>query len=70
MGADELEILHPSRFCDKVRWIDIGVIVVDCLTKAMPTELLVKFLAIGVYDITPDPESTPKKVKKQLARAC
>ena len=67
MGADELEILHPSRFCDKVRWIDTSVMVVDCLAKAMPIEFLMQFT--GMCDIIPDPESTLKEVKKQTARA-
>ena len=43
--------------------------VVDCLTKVMPTDFLMKILSTGSYDITADPESTLKKVKKQLARA-
>ena len=69
MGKDELEMLHPTRFCDKVRWVDTSVMVVDCLTKVMPVGFLVDILMTGVYNITPDPESTLKKAKKQLARA-
>jgi len=68
-GKDELEMLHSTKFSDKVRWIDTSVMAVDCLTKVMPTDFFVKILMTGMYDITPDPESTLKKAKKQLARA-
>ena len=68
-GEEELEILHPSKFCDKIRWIDTSIMAVDCLTKAMPTDFLVNILQTSLYDVTPDPDSTMKKVKKQLARA-
>eukprot|EP00959_Pyramimonas_sp_CCMP1952_P226927 4744550-Pyramimonas_sp.AAC.1 len=42
---------------------------VDCLTKDMPTDFLVKILRTSSYDVTPDLESTLKEVQKQLARA-
>ena len=32
MGKDELEMLHSTKFSDKVRWIDTSVMAVDCLT--------------------------------------
>ena len=69
MGKDEVEMLHDTRFCDKVRWIDTSAMVVDCLTKVMPPDFLMKILSTGSLDITADPESVLKKVKKQLARA-
>eukprot|EP00959_Pyramimonas_sp_CCMP1952_P309996 6487178-Pyramimonas_sp.AAC.1 len=42
---------------------------VGSMPKNMPTHSLVKVLRTSSYDVTPDPESTLKKVKKQLARA-
>ena len=68
-GQEEVEILHPKLFCDKIRWIDTSIMAVDCLTKAMPNDFLVNILSTGSYDVTADPESTIKKAKKQLARA-
>eukprot|EP00959_Pyramimonas_sp_CCMP1952_P190035 3975644-Pyramimonas_sp.AAC.1 len=42
---------------------------VDCLTKNLPIDFLVTILRTSSYDVTPDPESTLRKVKNQLARA-
>ena len=69
IGDEEVEKLHPTKFCDKVRWIDTSAMAVDCLTKAMPTGFLVKILQTGEYSFEADPDSTLKKVKKQIARA-
>ena len=57
------------KFGDKVRWIDTSIMAVDCLTKAMPTDFLTDILKSNSYDITPDPASTAKKVKKWVQRA-
>eukprot|EP00959_Pyramimonas_sp_CCMP1952_P179223 3746791-Pyramimonas_sp.AAC.1 len=68
-GSEEVWMLHILILCGKIRWTETRVMAVDCLTKNMPTYLLVKILRASSYDVTPDPESTLKKVKKQLARA-
>ena len=68
-GDVELDALHLTKFGDKVRWIDTSVMAVDCLTKVMPPDFLIAIQKTNVYDITPDPGSTAKKIKKQTARA-
>eukprot|EP00959_Pyramimonas_sp_CCMP1952_P106596 2228841-Pyramimonas_sp.AAC.1 len=68
-GDEEVEILRPKLCCDKIRWIDASVMAADCSTKAMPNGFLVNILTTGTYDIAPDPVSTIKKARKQLARA-
>ena len=52
-----------------MRWIDTSVMAVDCLTKIMPSDFLTNIQRTNVYDLTPDPNSTAKKVKKQISRA-
>ena len=64
-----MDALNPTEFGDRVRWIDTSVMAVDCLTKVMPPDFLTAIQKSNVYDITPDPSSTAKKVKKQTARA-
>eukprot|EP00959_Pyramimonas_sp_CCMP1952_P218674 4572952-Pyramimonas_sp.AAC.1 len=61
-------MIHPRALCDKIRWIDTSSMAAGCLAKNMPTNVLVEVLHTSAYDATPDPESTSKKVKKQLAR--
>ena len=68
-GEEEVEMLHTTRFCDKVRWIDTSAMLVDSLTKVMPVDFMTNVLNTGYYDTTADPESTAKKAKKQLARS-
>ena len=68
-GGEDLDALHPTQFGDKVRWIDTRVMAVDCLTKTMPSDFLANIQRTNVYDLTPDPSSTAKKVKKQTSRA-
>ena len=68
-GQEESEILHPTNLCDKIRWIDTSIMAVDCLTKHMATEFLSNISCTGSYDVAPDPNSTIKQAKKQLARA-
>ena len=64
-GDVELDALHPTKFGDKVRWIDTSVMAVDCLTKVMPPDFLIAIQKTNVYDITPDPGSTAKKIKNR-----
>ena len=68
-GGVELEQLDDWKFGDKVRWIDTSIMAVDCLTKVMPADFLTELLRSNRYDITPDPASTAKKVKKRVHRA-
>ena len=62
-------MLHPTLFCDKVRWIDTSAMLVDSLTKVMPVDCTTGVLNSGYYDTTADPESTMQKAKKQLVRS-
>ena len=32
-GDEQIEILHPSKLCDKIRWIDTSVMAVDLLPR-------------------------------------
>ena len=66
-GEEEVEMLHPTRFCDHVRWIGTSALLVDSLAKVMPADFMTNVLSTGYYDTTADPESTAKKAKKQLA---
>eukprot|EP00959_Pyramimonas_sp_CCMP1952_P308015 6446520-Pyramimonas_sp.AAC.1 len=58
-GTDEVEI-HSHAYV---------VIESDGSIHNVPTYIRAKILRTSSYDVTPDPESTIKKVKKQLARA-
>ena len=60
-GGEYIKILHPAKLCDKIRWVDIRIMAVDCLTKAMSTDFLVNVFQSTSYDVTPDPEPTLKK---------
>ena len=68
-GEEEVEMLHPTRFCDKVLWFDTSAMLVDSLTKVMPVDVMMGVLNTGYYDTTADPESTAKNAKTQLARS-
>ena len=68
-GDVELDALHPTKFGDKVRWIDTSVMAVDWLTKVMPPDFRTAIQKTNVFDIRPYLDSTAKKIKKQTARA-
>ena len=68
-GEEEVEMLHPTLFCDKVRWIGTSAMLVDSLAKVRHVDFMTDVLNSGYYDTTVDPESTLKKAKKQLARS-
>ena len=50
-------------------WIDTDVMVADCLTKAMDTELMRHVLASNTWDTSQPLSSRAKKAAKQLARS-
>ena len=58
---DELTKEQP----DRVIWIDTSAMIVDCMTKRMKPDLLIKFLNSGILDIRATEESVLLKMKKQ-----
>ena len=51
-----------------LRWIDTSAMVVDCMTKRMKPDVLIKVMD-GYIDLTPTPESVLIKSKKKAGRA-
>ena len=52
-----------------VRWIDTSCMIVDCLTKKMKTDVLLKLMKTGKLVLRPTPESQLLKLKKQKLRS-
>jgi hypothetical protein len=61
----EQEQLDDQKFHDKIRWIDTSTMIVDCMTKAMKSDDLVRSLKEGVVDLTPTDVSLSRKAKKR-----
>ena len=51
-----------------LRWIDTSAMIVDCMTKRMKPDVLIKVMD-GYVDLTPTPESVLIKSKKKAGRA-
>ena len=65
-----LDELMPEDVAENaVRWIDTSCMVVDCLTKRMKPDVLVKLMQTGVLSLVATPESHLLKLKKQKQRA-
>jgi hypothetical protein len=64
-----LDELPPEELAENaVRWIDTSCMVVDCLTKKMSPEVLLKLTKTGVLELKPTVESQMLKLKKQKHR--
>ena len=65
-----LDDLLPADVAENaVRWIDTSCMIVDCLTKKMKPDLMIKLIKDGVLDLNPTVESQMIKLKKQKLRA-
>ena len=65
-----LDELLPEDVCENaVRWIDTSCMVVDCLTKRMRPDVLLKLMSFGKLDLKPTDESVLSKLRKQRQRA-
>ena len=53
---------------DYPRWVDTSAMLVDPLTKILPSDMLVKALNTGVYDMRATAESTMIKEKNRKSR--
>ena len=63
------EVDQLSKSChDQIRWIHTSVMLVDCMTKAMSSTELSKAIMNCVFDLTPSPISTDRKLKKSVQR--
>ena len=65
-----LDELQPEEVADNaVRWIDTSCMVVDCLTKRMRPDLMIKLMDTGKLCLRATPESQLLKLRKQKLRA-
>ena len=65
-----LDELPPEKAAENaVRWIDTSCMIVDCLTKRMKPELMIKLMASSKLNLVPTPESQLLKLRKQKLRA-
>ena len=62
---EELPKERDARYA--IRWIDTSAMPVDCMTKRMKGDVLVRTLA-GKLDLRPTPESTLVKLRKAKLR--
>jgi hypothetical protein len=65
-NLDELLPEHAAE--NAVRWIDTSCMVVDCLTKRMKPDVMLKLIASGRLNLKATPESQLLKLRKQKLR--
>ena len=64
-----LDELLPENVAENaIRWIDTSCMVVDCLTKRMKPDVMLKMMKVGRLDLKPTPESQLLKLRKQKLR--
>ena len=64
-----LDELQPEDVAENaVRWIDTSCMVVDCLTKRMKPDVMLKLMKVGRLDLKLTPESQLLKLHKQKLR--
>ena len=68
-GTNLDELLSEEIAENAVRWIDTSCMVVDCLTKRMRPDLMVKLMISGKLCLRATPESQLLKLRKQKLRA-
>ena len=65
-----LDELLPEKVAENpLRWIDTSCMVVDCLTKRMKPDVLLKLAETGRLSLKATPESQLLKLRKQKQRA-
>ena len=67
-GTSLDELLPEDVAGNAVRWIDTSCMVVDCLTKRMKPDVMLKLMKNGRLDLKPTPESQLLKLRKQKLR--
>ena len=67
-GTNLDELLPEDVAENAVRWIDTSCMVVDCLTKRMKPDVMLKMMKVGRLDLKPTPESQLLKLCKQKLR--
>ena len=67
-GTNLDELLPEDVAENAVRWIDTSCMVVDCLTKRMKPDVLLKLMKVGRLNLKPTPESQLLKLRKQKLR--
>ena len=68
-GTNLDELLPENAAENAVRWIDTSCMVVDCLTKRMRPDLMIRLMDSGVLCLTATAESQLLKLRKQKLRA-
>ena len=64
-----LDELLPEDVAENVvRWIDTSCMVVDCLTKRMKPDVMLKLMRVGRLDLRPTAESQLLKMRKSKLR--
>ena len=62
--------MEPEHIAENaVRWIDTSCMVVDCLTKKMKPDLMLRLTEQGKLCLRPTVESRMLKLRKQKLRA-
>ena len=65
-----LDELEPEKVAENaVRWIDTSCMIVDCLTKKMKPDLMLRVMEQGKLCLKPTAESQLLKLRKQKLRA-
>ena len=65
-----LDELEPENLAENaVRWIDTSCMIVDCLTKRMKPDLMLRLMEQGKLCLRPTVESQLLKLRKQKQRA-
>ena len=67
-GTNLDELLPEDVAENAVRWIDTSCMVVDCLTKKMKPDVMLKLMSKGRLNLKPTPESQLLKLRKQKLR--
>ena len=64
---DELPLGAQAE--NAIRWIDTSCMIVDCLTKKMCPDVILKFMRQGYLNLQPTVESQLLKMRKRKQRA-
>ena len=68
-GTNLDELPPEAQAENAVRWIDTSCMIVDCFTKKMSPEVLLKLMQRGYLDLQPTVESQLLKMRKRKQRA-
>ena len=68
-GTSLDELLRENVAENAIRWIDTSCMVVDCLTKKMKPDVVLKLADTGKLNLKPTVESEMLKLRKQKLRA-